>query len=73
MLLGGLYKFSERADGFISVKSDTKEYSIDPENMTCSCADFLFRCYKEKGRQCKHIKLYLEAKGDIDERNNRDS
>lgn len=61
LAIGG-YRFEPRADGFITIKGGSKEYSIDPENMTCSCPSYFFNGYKNPGYRCKHLEFYMEAK-----------
>lgn len=61
LAVGG-YKFETRSDGFVTITGGSKEYSIDPENMTCSCPAFFFNGYKEKNYRCKHLQFYQEAK-----------
>lgn len=61
-MVGEMYQFQKRADGFVAVLSDDKQYLIDPENNTCSCPSFYFSGYKLRGFQCKHLEFYKEVK-----------
>ncbi len=57
-----LWKFKERGDT-VYVTHNGKVYTIDKENLTCSCDDYGYRGYQNPGYKCKHIRYYEELKG----------